>query len=57
MYDWGYYSLPLTKANGQSVGSTPVKIINLNNNFCYELNWAAVFSSYTDPGDQLAWLE
>lgn len=45
---WGYYSLPFILANGTEVPNT--KILMVNSNACYNLNWD-LFGDLDDPGD------
>lgn len=46
--DYGYYSLPMTSADDESPG----KVISLNSNVCYYLNFDA-FIRFSDPGNML----
>jgi hypothetical protein len=42
--------------NGEKISDKPQKIIILNTNICYNLNFGA-FTHFEDPGDMLQWLE
>lgn len=54
MKDWGYYSLPLVWNNGTQMGKMQTKVIQLNNNICYQFNWESM-TVYQDPGNMLEW--
>jgi sphingomyelin phosphodiesterase len=54
--DYGYFSLPLTTKNGTKLGKTETRVISLNSNICYDLNFESM-TAFNDPGDQLGWLE
>jgi len=54
--DYGYFSLPLTNKNGTKLGKTETRVISLNSNICYDLNFESM-TAFNDPGDQLGWLE
>ena len=51
-YDFGYFSLPLTKLDKKQIGSSVTKIISLNTNVCYNANFE-VMNMYSDPGNML----
>jgi sphingomyelin phosphodiesterase len=51
---YGYYSKTLKLKDGREYPKT--KIIALNTNSCYYMNFAMLKTRY-DPGDQLAWFE
>lgn len=48
--NWGYYVLPLETANGTALGSKKTKIISLNSNICYSLNFDAM-AQFSDGGN------
>ena len=50
--DFGFYSLPLQDKAGNQIGNNKTKIIHINNNICYSLNWHSVLV-YKDPGNML----
>ena len=50
--DYGFYSLPLQDKAGNQIGNNKTKIIHINNNICYSLNWRSVLV-YKDPGNML----
>lgn len=54
--DWGYYSLPFVGKDGKPLGKANTKIVQLNNNICYEFNWESV-TVFRDPGNMLQWFE
>ena len=47
--------MPLVDNEGKPLGNGKTKVISLNNNICYNLNWES-FTTFEDPGNQLAWL-
>jgi len=53
---YGYYSSPLTYKNGTQIGDKVTKVISLNSNLCYMMNFYQMTES-KDPGNMLAWLE
>ena len=53
--DYGYFSLPFQSLNGTNFGQNS-KVISLNTNFCYDLNWQAS-KMFKDPGNMLEWLQ
>jgi sphingomyelin phosphodiesterase len=53
--NYGFYSLDLTNNAGDKLGKRMTKVISLNTNICYRMNWEAV-SVFSDPGDMLNWL-
>ena len=53
--DWGYYSMPFVDNEGKPLGNGKTKIVQLNNNICYTLNWES-FTNFEDPGNMLGWL-
>jgi sphingomyelin phosphodiesterase len=52
--DYGFFSLPFESLNGTSFAPNS-KVISLNTNFCYDLNWQAS-KMFKDPGNMLEWL-
>jgi hypothetical protein len=54
--DWGYYALPFETHTGKHLGAPMTKVISLNNNICYHLNWESI-ATFEDPGNMLSFLE
>lgn len=54
--DYGYYSAPLVDAKGNQVGNKKTKVISMNNNICYTMNWDSAVQ-FWDPGNMLQWLD
>ena len=42
--------------NGEKISDKPSKVIVLNTNICYKLNFDS-FTHFEDPGNMLEWLE
>lgn len=54
--DYGYYSQTFKNKDGTPFGDGKTKIIALNTNFCYNMNFE-VFAQFKDPGNMLQWLQ
>lgn len=53
--DFGFYSLDLTNFDGEKLGKRMTKVISLNTNICYNMNWETM-ANFNDPGNMLQWL-
>lgn len=49
---FGYYSAPLVNKNGTKLGGPETKVIVLDSNICYDMNWKSVVV-FQDPGNMV----
>lgn len=54
--NWGYFSYELKMPDGTPISNKPSKVLSLNSNICYDLNFDA-FTHFEDPGNMLQWFE